>query len=81
MPTEKNPIRSFIILIFLFTLGLSLFINIPALQKEFLFADEATYFAITQSLAYDFDLEYSMHGQDLNRYFRKFGAGPSVREN
>ena len=76
MPTEKNPLSSLLILIFLFALGFSLFINIPVLQKEFLFADESTYFAITQSLAYDFDLEYSMHGQDLNRYFRKFGAGP-----
>ncbi len=76
MPTEKNPIRNLLVLIFLFALGFSLFINIPALQKEFLFADEATYFAITQSLAYDFDLEYSMQGQDLNRYTRKFGSGP-----
>ena len=76
MPTEKKPIRSLLVLIFLFALGLSLFINIPALQKEFLFADEATYFSITQSLAYDFDLEYSMQGQDLNRYYRKFGSGP-----
>jgi len=76
MPTEKNPIRNLLVLIFLFALGFSLFINIPALQKEFLFADEATYFAITQSLAYDFDLEYSMQGQDLNRYYRKFGSGP-----
>ncbi len=81
MPTEKNPISSLLILIFLFALGFSLFINIPVLQNEFLFADESTYFAITQSLAYDFDLEYSMHGRDLNRYFRKFGAGPIVREN
>ena len=76
MPPEKNPVRRLLILIFLFALGLSLFINIPALQKEFLFADEATYFAITQSLAYDFDLEYSMQGQDLNRYTRIFGSGP-----
>ena len=76
MPTEKNPVRILLVLIFLFALGFSLFINIPALQKEFLFADEATYFSITQSLAYDFDLEYSMQGQDLNRYYRKFGSGP-----
>lgn len=76
MSKENNPIRSLLVLIFLFALGLSLFINIPALQKEFLFADEATYFAITQSLAYDFDLEYSMQGQDLNRYYREFGSGP-----
>lgn len=76
MPTEKNPIRNLLVLIFLFALGLSLFINIPALQKEFLLADQATYFAITQSLAYDFDLEYSMQGQDLNRYYRIFGSGP-----
>lgn len=76
MPKENNPIRSLLVLIFLFAMGLSLFINIPSLQKEFLLADQATYFAITQSLAYDFDLEYSMQGQDLNRYYRKFGSGP-----
>ncbi|MGD2295189.1 MAG: hypothetical protein PVF22_05070 [Candidatus Aminicenantes bacterium] len=76
MPTEKNHARSLLLLFFLFFLGMSLFINIPALQKEFLFADEATYFAITQSLANDCDLEYSMQGQDLNRYYRKFGSGP-----
>ncbi len=76
MPKENNPIRTLLVLIFLFALGLSLFINIQALQKEFLFADEATYFAITQSLAYDFDLKYSMQGQDLNRYYREFGSGP-----
>jgi len=76
MPTEKKPIRNLLVLIFLFALGLSLFINIPALQKEFLVADQATYFSITQSLAYDFDLEYSMQGQDLNRYYRNFGSGP-----
>ncbi|MCJ7580299.1 MAG: hypothetical protein MUP98_07170 [Candidatus Aminicenantes bacterium] len=76
MPTEKNPVRNLLILIFLFALGFSLFINIPVVQKEFLVADQATYFSITQSLAYDFDLEYSLQGQDLNRYYRKFGSGP-----
>ncbi len=65
-----------VVLIFVFVLGMSLFINIPVLHKEFLFADQSTYFAATQSLAYDFDLEYSLQGQDLNRYFRIFPSGP-----
>ena len=60
MPHEKKIVLSLLVLLFVFSLGLSLFINLPVLQKEFLFADEATYFAITQSLAYDGDLEYSM---------------------
>ena len=76
MPKEKSLVLYLLVLIFCFFLGLSLFINLPVLQKEFLFADEATYFAITQSLAYDGDLEYSMQGQDLNRYYRTFGSGP-----
>jgi len=76
MPDEKKTALSLLVLLFCFFLGLSLFINLPVLQKEFLFADEATYFAITQSLAYDGDLEYSMSGQDLNRYYRVFGSGP-----
>lgn len=76
MPNEKKIAISLLGLIGIFFLGLSLFINLPVLQKEFLFADEATYFAITQSLAYDGDIEYSMQGQDLNRYYRTFGSGP-----
>ena len=76
MPPEKTPAKLLLFLILIFTLGLSLFINLPSLLKGFLFADQATYFAITQSLAYDGDLEYSLQGQDLNRYYRIFDAGP-----
>ncbi|NOR13121.1 MAG: hypothetical protein GQ545_07695 [Candidatus Aminicenantes bacterium] len=61
-------------LIFLFFLGLSLFINLPSLQGNFLFADEAIYYSMTQSLANDFDLEYTK--KDLIRYYKAFDSGP-----
>ena len=63
-----------IAVIFLFTLGFSLFTNLPALQKNFLFADEATYFMTTQSLAQNGDLEYTR--RDLINYYQAFDAGP-----
>lgn len=75
MPTlEKKTIVRIILFIFFITLGMSLFINLGALQKNFLFADEATYFMMTQSLAQDGDLEYSK--TDLIRYYRDFGITP-----
>ena len=61
-------------LVFLFFLGLSLFINLPSLQGNFLFADEAIYYSMTQSLANDFDLEYTK--KDLIRYYKAFDSGP-----
>jgi hypothetical protein len=61
-------------LIFIFFLGLSLFINLPALQGNFLYADEAIYYSMTQSLAHDFDLEYTK--KDLIRYYQAFDSGP-----
>ncbi len=74
MLPEKKPAVSIILLIFLFFLGFSLFINIPAINENFLFADQAVYFALTQSIAYDGDLEYTR--KDLTRYYHDFMAGP-----
>ncbi|MBN1222481.1 MAG: hypothetical protein JXB23_04495 [Candidatus Aminicenantes bacterium] len=72
-PEEKKTLLV-ILLIFGFFLGLSLFINLPALQGNFLFADEAIYYSLTQSLAQDYDLEYTK--KDLIRYYEAFDAGP-----
>jgi len=74
MLPEKKPAVSIILLIFLFFLGFSLFINLPAINENFLFADQAVYCALTQSIAYDGDLEYTR--KDLARYYHDFMAGP-----
>jgi len=74
MNEERRITFSALLLIFLFLLCLSLFINLPALQKHFLFADEAIYYAMTQSLAKDGDLEYT--NKDLLRYYKAFPSGP-----
>jgi len=61
-------------LLFLFALGFSLFVNIPAILNNFLFADQSVYFAMTQSIARDGDIEYER--KDLVRYYKDFEAGP-----
>lgn len=72
---KERPIAIRIIFfIFLFALGASLFLNIRGLQKNFLFADEATYYMLTQSIAQDGDIEYTR--RDLIRYYQSFNAGP-----
>jgi hypothetical protein len=72
-PENKNA-RGIIFFIFFFFLGFSLFINLPAIDENFLFADQAVYYAMTQSIAYDGDLEYTK--KDLIRYYHDFNAGP-----
>jgi len=74
MIEERKITLYALFLIFFFFLSLSLFINLPALQKNFLFADEAIYFSMTQSLAFDGDLEYT--NKDLIRYYKTFTSGP-----
>ena len=74
MNPEGKKALIILLLIFAFVFSLSLFINLPALQGNFLFADEAIYYSMTQSLAQDFDLEYTK--RDLIRYYEAFDAGP-----
>jgi hypothetical protein len=71
---EKKAASATLLLIFLFFLGFSLSINFKAVQGNFLFADEAIYFALTTSLAEDGDIEYTK--QDLIRYNKNFPSGP-----
>jgi hypothetical protein len=61
-------------LVVLFFLGFSLTVNLPAVHNNFLFADQAVYYAMTQSIAHDFDLVYAK--KDLIRYCQDFEAGP-----
>jgi hypothetical protein len=63
-----------IILLFAFFLGFSLFVNLPSIHQGFLFADQAIYFSMIQSLAHDGDLEYTK--KDLIRYYEAFPSGP-----
>jgi len=74
MSPEKRSALGIIFLVFFFFLGLSFFINLPAIDSNFLFADQAVYYAMTQSIAYDGDLEYTK--KDLIRYYHDFDAGP-----
>jgi len=71
---QKKWVYTAILLVFLFALGFSLFINLPAICQGFLSADQAVYFALTQSIARDLDLEYTK--RDLVRYYQDFDAGP-----
>ena len=66
--------RTALVLVCLLFLGLSLFIDLPVIHQGFLFADQATYYAMAQSIAYDGDLEYTK--KDLIRYYEDFNAGP-----
>lgn len=74
MKQEKKPAVTALFLVFLFFLGFSLSINLPALLNNFLFADQAVYFSMTQSIAYDGDIEYTR--KDLTRYYDDFFSGP-----
>ena len=63
-----------ILIVSVFFGGFALLANLPALHSGFLFADQAVYYAMAQSIAYDRDLEYT--AKDLIRYREDFWAGP-----
>lgn len=74
MLSERRTFTVMIAFVFLFALGIALFTNLQALQRNFLFADEAVYFMMTDSLARDGDIEYTRN--DLIRYYRVFNTDP-----
>jgi hypothetical protein len=74
MLQERRASWTVLVLIGLVILGFSLFANLPAIHNGFLCADQATYYAMAQSIAFDGDLEYSK--KDLIRYYEDFNAGP-----
>ncbi len=74
MLSEKKAAFLPVILIFIFFLGVSLFINFSTIHEGFLFADQAIYYSMTQSLARDGDIEYEK--KDLIRYYEVFPSGP-----
>jgi len=73
MTGKKNAFQV-LLLLFAFFLGLSLFTNLPSTYRNFLFADQAVYLAMTQSIAHDGDLEFTK--KDLVRYYRDIDTGP-----
>ena len=74
MLQEYKASWTVLILVSLVFLGISLFVNLPAIHNGFLFADQATYYAMAQSIAFDGDLKYTK--KDLIRYYEDFNAGP-----
>jgi hypothetical protein len=74
MPEESRAYPIALLFIVVFALGFSLFTNLKALQKNFLFADEAVYFMMADSLAQDGDIEYTR--TDLIRYYRELNTDP-----
>ncbi len=74
MLRKNNSGLTAILLIFVFFLGFSLFVNLPSIHQGFLFADQATYYMVTQSLARDGDIQYTK--KDLVRYEHDFPARP-----
>lgn len=68
MSSDKKAAGAILLLVFIFSLGGAFAINLPTLQSNFPFADEAIYIAMTLSLAHDGDLEYT--ARDLHRYFQ-----------
>ncbi|MDH7512944.1 MAG: hypothetical protein QHH14_08360 [Clostridiales bacterium] len=72
--SQGRTASQIILVVFLLSLGSSLFINLPVIHQHFLFSDQAVYYAMTQSIAHDGDLEYTK--KDLIRYYEDFMAGP-----
>jgi len=66
--------RYFFILFFLFVVFFSFSVDIAKRQNYGFFSDESSYFSVTQSLAFDYDLEYTR--KDINRIREYFPGGP-----
>jgi len=75
MLPERRTTLAALGLVSFFFLSFSLVINLPVLHQGFLFADQAVYYAMSQSIAYDGDLEYTK--KDFLRYKEDFEAGPN----
>jgi hypothetical protein len=73
LPERKRALTAVAVITVVF-LGFALFADLPVLHEGFLTADQASYYIIAQSLAYDHDLEYTK--KDLIRYKEQFWAGP-----
>ncbi len=73
--TNRN-VTIFFILFSIFVVFFSLSTDVPTRQRGGFFSDESSYFSITQSLANDFDLQYSR--KDILRIKELFRTGPAA---
>jgi hypothetical protein len=73
-PMTPKAIKIFFVMSLLFVVFFALGTDLAKIKKGGFFADESTYFAITQSLAYDGDLEYTR--ADIIRIREAFQVGP-----
>ena len=71
---ERKAAGTVLALVVAFALGFALTVNIPVMFNNFLNADQAVYFSMTQSIARDGDLEWTK--KDLLRYREVIEAGP-----
>ncbi len=72
---DRNA-KVFFILFSIFIVFFSISTDIPTRQRGGFFSDESSYFSITQSIANDFDLQYSR--EDLIRIKKLFRTGPAA---
>ncbi len=71
----EKSYKYFFILFLLFIIFFSLSTNLPKRHRGGFLSDESTYFSITQSLAYDYDLKYTR--KDIVRIKNRFWVGPT----
>jgi hypothetical protein len=72
----EKSIKYFFIIFLLFIICFSLSTNLPKRHRGGFLSDESTYFSITQSLAYDYDLKYTR--KDIVRIKERFWVGPTT---
>lgn len=75
MLQDKKAAGTAIFILSALFLGFALFSNLPLLHQPWVFADQAIYFAMAQSLAFDGDLEYT--ARDLIRYEEDMRSSPN----
>jgi len=72
----NKAVKYFFSLFFIFIIFFSASTDIPVRQRGGFFSDESSYFSLTQSIAYDFDIEYTR--EDLVRIKKLFQTGPEA---
>lgn len=75
--TSDNKVGAYgaVIIITLALLALGIAFDYPAATRGAFFSDCATYYALADSLAHDFDIEFNRH--DIQRIYADFSGGPS----
>lgn len=74
LPMTPKAIKIFFAMFLLFIICFSFGTDLPKTKNGGFFSDESTYFSIMQSLAFDYDLEYTQ--ADIIRIRENFWVGP-----